>query len=128
MPQAAQESAARQKPIVLFLDDSPDMLELYEACFGGNGYVVLTVSQGAKAIQLAKAHPVSVAVVDYEMPEMNGHEVALALKRIRPALPVIMVSGHPSVPPEVMQDVDFFLPKCSSQRRLSEIIDTFVRC
>jgi len=127
MPQAFQEPAAESKPIVLFLDDNLDMLELYEAYFQGNGYSVLTSSQGANAIRLAEANPVAVAVVDYDMPEMNGHEAALALKRVRPALPVIMVSGSDDIPPEALQAVDFFVPKCAGQSHLGQIIDTLVR-
>jgi len=127
MPQAMQEHAAAPKPIVLFLDDNLAMLELYEEYFQGNGFAVLTSSQGANAVRLAEANPVAVAVVDYDMPEMNGHEAALALKRVRPALPVIMVSGSDDIPPEALQAVDFFVPKCAGQRQLGQIIDTLVR-
>lgn len=128
MPQASQERAAEPKPIVLFLDDDPDTLALYEAYFRGNGYSVLTSSHGANAIRLAVTNPVKVAVVDYEMPEMNGREAALALKRVRPALPVIMVSGNDNVPREALQAVDFFVSKSSGQRHLGKIIDALVRC
>ena len=127
MPQAMRERAAAPKPIVLFLDDNLAMLELYEEYFQGSGFAVLTSSQGANAVRLAEANPVAVAVVDYDMPEMNGHEAALALKRVRPALPVIMVSGSNDIPPEALQAVDFFVPKCAGQRQLGQIIDTLVR-
>lgn len=127
MPQASQKRTAEPKPVVLFLDDNLGMLELYEAYFQRDGYSVLTSSQGANAIQLAEANPVTVAVVDYDMPDMKGHEVARALKRVRPTLPVIMVSGNEDVPPEALQAVDFFVSKCSGQRRLGEVIETFVR-
>ena len=127
MPQAMQEHAAAPKPIVLFLDDNLDILALYEAYFGSNGYSVLTSSRGANAIRLAEANPVKVAVVDYDMPEMNGHQAALALKSVRPALPVILVSGNDNVPPEALQAVDFFVSKTSGPRPLGEIINTLVR-
>lgn len=127
MPGESQEGTAEAKPIVLFLDDNLDMLALYKAYFGGNGYSVLTSSQGENAIRLAEAHPVTVAVVDYDMPEMNGHEAALALKRVRPALPVILVSGNENVPSEALQVVDYFVPKTSGPRPLGAIIQTLVR-
>lgn len=127
MPQPPQERAAEPKPIVLFLDDNLDMLALYEAYFGGNGYSVLTSFQGANAIRLAEANPVAVAVVDYDMPEMNGHQAALALKGVRPALPVILVSGSDDIPLQALQAVDFFVPKSAGQRHLGAIIDIFVR-
>jgi len=46
---------------------------------------------------------------------------------VRPALPVILVSGNDNIPPEALQAVDFFVSKCSGQRHLGEIIDTFLR-
>jgi DNA-binding NarL/FixJ family response regulator len=79
------------------------------------------------AIRLAEVNPVKVAVVDYDMPEMNGHEAALALKRVRPALPVILVSGTDNIPPETLQAVDFFVPKGAGPRHLGEVIDRFVQ-
>jgi CheY-like chemotaxis protein len=100
---------------------------LYEAYLGGNGYQVLTSAQGAHAIRLAQDHPLKAAVVDYEMPEMNGHHATLELKRIRPALPVILVSGSEDIPPETLQVVDFFVPKGAGPSRLGEIIGTLVR-
>ncbi len=126
MPQANLETAAKCPPTVLFLDDSSEMLRFYQEYFGGNGYSVLTESHAEKAIQLAASRPLTVAVVDFDMPVMNGYEVCVVLKRIRPALPVIMVSGYDSVPLEVMRVVDFFLTKSASSRRLGDIIDLFV--
>jgi len=126
MPETANEPEA-QKPIVLFLDDNPDILEVYEAYFGHNGFTVLTTSRAANAIQLAETHPVKVAVVDYEMPEINGHQAAVALKGIRPTLPVILVSGSCDIPPEALQAVDFFVSKGDGPSRLNEVINTFVK-
>ena len=34
-----------------------------------------------------------VVIVDYLMPEMNGHELAIAMRRLRPQAPIIMLSG-----------------------------------
>lgn len=96
---------------------------MYQAFFERKGYAVLTSTRGSRAIELAQSNPVKVAVVDYEMPEMNGHEAAVALKRILPALPVIMVSGNGNIPREAWNAVDFFVSKDAGQQRLAAIIE-----
>lgn len=126
MPLSLAEHPDKPKPVVLFVDDNLDVLEVYEAYFGHNGYVVLTSSRAANAIKLAEANALNVAVVDYEMPEMNGHQAALALKSICPALPVILVSGSNDIPLETLQLVDSFVPKSFGPRHLHEIIEKLI--
>jgi CheY-like chemotaxis protein len=44
-------------------------------------------------------------LLDYPMPEMNGHEFASEIKRLRPDTRVVMVSGS-EIPEEIRQQVD----------------------
>lgn len=126
MSQGSQEGGDTAKHVLLFLDDDLSMLALYKAYFQCSGYSVIACSQGVHAIQFAKANRVRVAVVDYDMPEMNGHDAALALKRACPSLKVVMVSGNDGLPQEAMQAVDFFVPKSSGQHQLRKVIEAFV--
>ncbi|MFO0982208.1 MAG: chemotaxis response regulator protein-glutamate methylesterase [Planctomycetota bacterium] len=54
--------------------------------------VVGTAANGRLALQRLERHDADVIVLDLEMPEMNGLETLLALRRIRPHLPVIIYS------------------------------------
>ena len=56
-------------------------------------------------------------LIDYEMPEMNGYEVAVEIKRVRPELVVILLSGS-EVPIQAMTVVDAFVPKLEASREL----------
>jgi CheY-like chemotaxis protein len=54
-------------------------------------------------------------IVDYHMPEMNGHEVALKVKRLRPQIPIILVSSDDEIPEYVLKVVDAFVCKYEAQ-------------
>ena len=47
----------------------------------------------SKGLELATIHAVDVVIVDYFMPEMNGHEFAVEMRRLSPQAPIIMLSG-----------------------------------
>ena len=52
---------------------------------------------------------------------MNGHEVAVEIKRVRPDLVVILLSGS-EVPTYALAFVDAFVPKLEASRQLLPII------
>lgn len=60
------------------------------------GYVVTTLHDPAHAIAMVRAAPEAfdVVVTDLNMPELSGLDVARALQRIRPELPLIISSGN----------------------------------
>ena len=60
-------------------------------------------------------------LLDYEMPGMNGHEVASEIKRIRPELIIILLSGS-DIPTQALALVDAFVPKLEASRQLLPMI------
>jgi CheY-like chemotaxis protein len=56
-------------------------------------------------------------LLDYEMPGIKGHEVAVEIKRVRPELKVILLSGS-EVPTQALAVVDAFVPKLEASREL----------
>src|SRR5579864_1300224 len=100
------------KPAVLLcIDDNEDVLECERSFLESFGYTVLTAATGSRGLELASMHAVDLVIVDYVMPEMNGHEVAIAMRRLRPQAPIIMLSGAVDVPEQALKWVDAFVAK-----------------
>jgi len=113
---------ALQSAVLLCIDDNEDVLECEKSFLETFGYTVLTAPSGGKGLELASIHSVDVVIVDYFMPEMNGTEVAIEMRRLRPQAPIIMLSGAVDVPEQALEWVDAFIPKdCLASQLLPAI-------
>src|ERR1700738_5098435 len=99
--------------VLLCIDDNQDVLECEKAFLEDFGYTVLTALSGGKGLEVASMYSVDVVIVDYCMPEMNGHEVAIEMRRLKPKpkAPIIMFSASLDVPEKAMKLVDAFVAK-----------------
>jgi CheY-like chemotaxis protein len=97
--------------VLLCIDDNEDVLECEKQFLESFGYTVLTAPSGGKGLELASIHPVDVVIVDFFMPEMDGLDVAMEMRRLKPQAPIIMLSGAVEVPKQVLQCVDAFIAK-----------------
>jgi CheY-like chemotaxis protein len=70
--------------VILCIDDDETVLECEKQFLETFGFTVLTAPSGGEGLELADEHSVDVVIVDYFMPEMNGHEVAVELRRLKP--------------------------------------------
>jgi DNA-binding response OmpR family regulator len=55
--------------------------------------------------------PVEGVILDYFMPGMDGGQVATAMRKQRPEVPILLLSAYINLPPEVVQLVDFTVLK-----------------
>jgi two-component system, NtrC family, response regulator AtoC len=56
-------------------------------------YNVTTCTNPKKAIELTRKTDLSLVLIDYKMPDMNGIEAVKEIKKIKPDLPVIMLTA-----------------------------------
>jgi CheY-like chemotaxis protein len=83
----------RGKTFILSADDDPLTLITRRAILEMSGYEVLSAADGREALDIFAAHYVDLAILDYQMPRLDGAAVAREMKRLRPRLPILMVSG-----------------------------------
>jgi CheY-like chemotaxis protein len=107
--------------IILCIDDDEAILHYEKALLERSGYKILTAASAQQGIRLVAICKCDVVIVDYEMPGMKGDEVASEIKRIRPGLRVILLSGS-DVPSHALASVDAFVPKLESRSQLIPII------
>jgi CheY-like chemotaxis protein len=81
---------------VIYIDDYEALVFLVGRILRKLGYQVSTFDSGEQALAWMEQHddPVDLVVSDQNMPGMSGVAVAKALRRLRPDLPVAIVSGH----------------------------------
>ncbi len=80
------------QPLVLVVDDEPDILTLNRMVLEQAGFQVVTAGNGVDAIQKAVDFTPDVIVLDVMMPRMNGYQVCRLLKNDRrtAAIPIII--------------------------------------
>jgi len=81
------------RPTVLFVDDSPEDLRLLAGVLVGE-FAVVTAESGQQAIVLCQSQPVAVAVLDVDMPGMDGYATCRALHAQHPNMPILFLSSH----------------------------------
>lgn len=114
------------KRIVLCIDDDEGVLGYEKALLERSGYEVLCASSAEQGVRLATMCKCDAVLVDYNMPGMNGQQVAAQIKRLRPDLMIILLSGS-SVPNSALESVDAFVPKLEASRRLLPTIAEFLQ-
>ena len=112
------------KRTILCIDDDESVLRYEKALLERSGYTVLTASSAQQGLRLATMCKCDAVLLDYEMPGMNGHQVASEIKRVRPDLMVILLSGS-DVPSHALASVDAFVPKLEASRQLLPLIAEF---
>jgi CheY-like chemotaxis protein len=114
------------KQTILCIDDDEAILCYEKALLERSGYAVMTALSAQQGLRLATMCKCDAVLLDYEMPGMNGHEVAAELKRVRPKLKVIFFSGC-EVPTQALALVDAFVPKLEASRQLLPMIAELCR-
>ena len=107
---------------ILCIDDDDGVLSYHRALLERRGYEVLTAASPRQGIQIAVGRSVLAVIVDYHMPEMNGHEVATEIKRLRPEVPIVMVSSDEEIPEDALKVVDAFVSKDETSHRLLPVL------
>ncbi len=90
-----------QNARVLLVDDDASLLKLLSIRIESKGYQVTTCESGIAALQLLKSHVFDAVITDLRMDEMDGMALHRQLQSRYPALPVIMMTAHGSIPDAV---------------------------
>ena len=89
---------------IMVVDDEANLVEMLSRELGRLGYSTVPVVSSLKAIDLFRAHPeiYDMIITDQTMPKVTGEALAREVLRIRPEIPIIMLSGWSK--PEVQEE------------------------
>ncbi len=102
---------ARQTKTLLCVDDNQSSLNICKIILEDVGYRVLTSSSAREGLEVFASDAIDAVILDYQMPEMNGELVAAEMRRTKPRVPILMLSGWVSPPESALQLVDEFVAK-----------------
>jgi response regulator RpfG family c-di-GMP phosphodiesterase len=80
---------------ILLVDDSLETLELLGDCLSLSDCKVIKANTGNKALEMLKRNHVAIAIVDINLPDINGISVLDAIKQHDPTVAVVMITGYP---------------------------------
>ena len=80
---------------VLVADDDPTACLLMQAALGNQGFSVTTVDNGLAALSAFASTSFAIALLDIEMPGLDGYLVCRELRRqYGETLPIVLITGH----------------------------------
>lgn len=89
-------SSARRRQTVLIAEDEDSVRDLASEFLRAAGYTVLAAENGVEALALAKRadEPIHLLLTDVVMPKLRGPELAERLRRLRPDIGIVYMSGY----------------------------------
>ncbi|MBI3252924.1 MAG: response regulator [Candidatus Omnitrophica bacterium] len=85
-----------KRPTILICDDEEGVRESFKLVLSDD-YDLRLVTNGVEALELLKTFSPDAMLLDIKMPKLHGMEILKTIKKRKPKLPVIIVTGYQSV-------------------------------
>lgn len=82
---------------ILVVDDEEDFRDIFSEIVKGLGYQAFTAKDGIAALKLLEKIQMDIAIIDYQMPAMDGMELLKAIKKNWPDVEVLFITGFGTV-------------------------------
>jgi DNA-binding response OmpR family regulator len=96
--------------VLLCIDDSADELKLRTLILANAGYAVLTATTGEAGLHLFTHNHVDLVIIDNVLPDVPGAQLIDEMRRLKAAVPFLMLSGLPDAP-DGAERADMFVTK-----------------
>jgi CheY-like chemotaxis protein len=92
-----EHHATMHSPRVLVVDDDRSNAALVSRVLASKGYTVDVAADGKSALELVRERSYQLAVVDYQMPGMNGVELFREARCLQPALLGVFLTAYANI-------------------------------
>lgn len=114
------------KVSILIVEDDEDIRCLFDYILSKAGYSVESVDDGFKALEKIRENEFHIAILDYILPEMRGNQLAEEIKKIRPNMKIVFITGFPEFADEINNELgalsQYALKKPVTQETLLQTI------
>ncbi|MFB3815645.1 MAG: response regulator [Terriglobales bacterium] len=114
-------------PVLLCVDDRPELLQVRKAKLERLGYSVATATNALTAMAILQNTAVAAVLLDYKLEGMDAEAVAFHIKQRFPNQPIVLLSAYSKTPERLLWLVDEYVMRSEPLERLTEVIER-VRC
>ncbi|HZR66439.1 MAG TPA: PAS domain S-box protein [Terriglobales bacterium] len=107
--------------LILAVDDESSGLYFRKLILEHAGHSVLSTTGVEEALHLFRSQAVDLVVTDHLLGRQTGTEMAKEMKRMKPSVPIIVLSGTSTVP-EPLDHADAFLSKTEGPEQLLSVV------
>jgi CheY-like chemotaxis protein len=126
-PEAEPVAPPRGRGTILLVEDDESVRDFVGFVLRQQGYEVFDAEHGPRALEIARGYDgeIDLMISDVVMPHMDGFAVADALRRSRPSLRVLHISGYPG--DSVTGDAAFLAKPFSRETLLERVAELIAR-
>jgi two-component system cell cycle response regulator DivK len=121
-------------PTILCVEDHPDNMTLIKRIFRADSYNVIEASNGTQGISIAESQDIDLILLDINMPDIDGYEVARRLrtstKTALANIPIIAVTANAmrgDAEKAIEAGCDIYMTKPINIQKLWDTVETLIR-
>ena len=111
-----------EKESILIIDDDAGTRESLSLILDRKGYETGTAATGREALEKARERAYNVALLDVKLPDVEGTELLAPLKKIRPDMAVLMITGYASLESAVRSSLEGALAYITKPLNLNSVL------
>ncbi len=102
MSGSTMEIAPGNREKILVIEDDRAVQKALRRLFEGEGFVVEVAANGTEGLEMFRAAPPSVLVLDLSLPGVPGQDICREINQVAPSLPIIILSARTEVMDKVL--------------------------
>jgi CheY-like chemotaxis protein len=111
---------------ILCIDDEERWVNIRRRLLESGGHRVITATSGQQGLDIFWSEHVDAVVLDYWMPDVKGLDVAREMKRLRPKIPILILSGYATLADEALGIADAWIQKGDDPKSLLSKIQELI--
>ena len=115
-----------RKPLILCIDDELRPLVMRRLLLEADGYKVITASTAAEALDCVRNNSVNLIITDQLLVKTTGIELAAKIKKLRPGVPILLLTGLIDFPP-LDANIDAVMSKLDGPEAFLALVGTLLR-
>lgn len=116
---------------VLLIDDEPQFVEVLAERLEARGFTVQTALTGDEGLAKLQEQEADVVILDVQMPGRDGVEILREIKRIKPLIEVIMLTGHATIESGIqglkLGAYDYLMKPTDTEDLVAKILRAYAR-